>query len=186
MYLFRNVPHFSQKAELRDYIKEKYPNLQAIFVEPGYYMQNWNGMFKSPKLADGTVVFAAPIDAKVKLHLADIEDTGPLVREILNNPDKFVHQDVCICGDEIAFGDLAKVFTKVTGIPAISKSVTEAEFRSALAQMPKDVQDEIVDMYKWIEQYGYYGKNKDWTTGKKLTKLNTFEDWLKKTGWKGE
>ncbi|CAF1445282.1 unnamed protein product, partial [Adineta steineri] len=36
------------------------------------------------------------------------------------------------------------------------------------------------------EEYGYYGKNKDWTNGKQLTHLNTFEQWLKKTGWKGD
>ena len=183
---FRNVPHFSQKAEIREYIEQKYPQLRAIFVEPGCYMQNWTGFSKVPKLPDGTVLFPAPIDVKAKLHLVDIDDTGPVVREILNNPDKFVHQDVCICGEEIAFGDVAKVFTKVTGVPAVSKTVTEAEFRSAMGQMPKSAQDDLFNMYKWFEEYGYYGKTKDWTTGKKLTKLNTFEEWLKKTGWKGE
>jgi hypothetical protein len=41
-------------------------------------------------------------------------------------------------------------------------------------------------MYRWFEEYGYYGKDKDWTNEQKLTKLNTFEEWLKKTGWKDE
>jgi hypothetical protein len=182
------VPHFTNKANLRDYIKEKHSKLKAIFIEPGYYMQNWTGLFKAPKLDDGTVVFAAPMSQKAKLHLVDIEDTGPIIREILNDPEKFVGQDVCICGESIALEDVPKVFTKVTGIPAISKTLSEEEFRSALKQMQmsKFVQDELVDMYKWFEQYGYYGKDKDWTNGQKLTKLNTVEQWLKKTGWKGE
>ncbi|CAF5185021.1 unnamed protein product [Rotaria sp. Silwood1] len=111
-------------------------------------MQNWTGYFKAQKSEDGTVIFALPVDQKTTLHVVDVDDTGPVVREILNNPDKFVHQDICICGDEIPLKDLAKVFTKVTGIPAISKTPTEEEFRSILNQTPKFIQDELLDMYK--------------------------------------
>ncbi len=118
--------------------------------------------------------------------MVDIEDTGPIVREILENPEKFVGQDICICGEEIPFENVPKVFTKVTGIPAISKTLTEEEFRANFIWMPKNAQDDMFGMYKWFEEYGYYGKTKDWTTGQKLTKLNTFEQWLKNTGWKGE
>ena len=128
MHYSSDVPHFSQKAKLRDYIKERHPNLKTIFVEPGYYMQNWKGPFAGPRSKDGTFVFGAPIDAKTKLHLLDIEDTGPIIREILNNPDNFVHKEICMCGDEIAFGDLAKIFTKVTGVPSVSKTLSEEEF----------------------------------------------------------
>ncbi|CAF1268653.1 unnamed protein product [Rotaria sp. Silwood1] len=181
-----NIPYFTQKTQIREYIEQKHPNLKAIFVELAYYMQNWTGYFKAQKSEDGTVIFALPVDQKTTLHVVDVDDTGPVVREILNNPDKFVHQDICICGDEIPLKDLAKVFTKVTGIPAISKTPTEEEFRSILNQTPKFIQDELLDMYKLLQEYGCYEKTKDWTTGKKLTLLNTFEQWLKKSGWKGE
>ncbi|CAF1317973.1 unnamed protein product [Adineta steineri] len=181
-----DVPHFTQKAEIRDYIKEKHPDLKVIYVEPGCYIQNWQNMTKPQKLDDGTIVFAAPLNQKAKLHLVDIDDTGPIVREILEDPEKYINQDICICGEEIAFEDVAKVFTKVTGIPAISKTLKEEEFRSALSFLPKAGQDDLFNMFKWFEEYGYYGKNKDWTNGKQLTHLNTFEQWLKKTGWKGD
>ena len=126
------------------------------------------------------------MDQKATLHLVDIEDTGSIVREILENPEKFVGQDICICGEEILFEDVSKVFTKVTGVPSISKTLTEEEFRGATSFLPKLIQDDLFYMYKWFEQYGCFGKHKDWTIGKQLTHLNTFEDWLKKTGWKGE
>ena len=149
-------------------------------------MQNWTTFFKPSKSDDGTLVFAAPISQQTVLHMADIEDTGPVVREILNNPDKFVGQDICICGEAIRFGEISKVFTKVTGIPSISKTITEEEFRSLLQYFPKLAQDDLVSMYQLFEEYSYYGKDKDWTTGQKLTNLNTFEQWLEKTGWKGD
>ncbi|CAF1613141.1 unnamed protein product, partial [Adineta ricciae] len=72
-----NVPHFTQKALIRDYIKEKHPNLKTIYVEPACYIQNWQGLSKPHKLPDGTIVFASPLDQKATLHLVDIEDTGP-------------------------------------------------------------------------------------------------------------
>ncbi|CAF1047989.1 unnamed protein product [Adineta ricciae] len=181
-----NVPHFTQKALIRDYIKEKHPNLKVIYVQSAFYMQNWQNRSKPQKLPDGTIVFASPLDQKATLHIGDADDTGPIVREILENPEKLVGQDICICSEEICFEDISKVFTKVTGIPSISKTLTEEEFRGTTSFLPKLIQDDLFYMYKWFEQYGCFGKHKDWTTGKQLTHLNTFEDWLKKTGWKGQ
>ncbi|CAF2906255.1 unnamed protein product [Rotaria sp. Silwood2] len=181
-----DVPHFSQKSRLRDYIKRQHPDLKAIFVEPGFYMQNWQTLFKPTKSDDGTLVFTAPIDSQTKLHLLDIEDIGTVVREILTNPETFIGQDICICGDAIRFADISKVFTKVTGKAAISKTINEEEFRSVLYQMPTVAQDDLADSYEWFEEYSNYGKDKDWTTGQKLWKLKTFEDWLKQTGWQGD
>ena len=185
-FLSSAVLHFTGKAKIRDYIKEKHPNLKVIYVEPGMYMQNWDTFGKPQILDDGTRVFSFPIDGKTILHLADINDIGPIVREILENPDKFVGQDVCICGEEIKFEDMPKVFTKVTGIPGVCKPLSEEEYRASQQGAPKIVVDDIFYMFKWFEQYGYFGKNKDWGNGRKLTKLTTWEDWLRKTNWKGE
>ncbi|CAF1162838.1 unnamed protein product, partial [Didymodactylos carnosus] len=181
-----DVPHFTQKALIRDYIVEQYPQLKSIFVLPGCYVQNWLTV-PPEKTNDGTVVFRAPFDQKTKLHLVDIDDTGSIVVEILKNPDQYIGQDICICGEEIAFEDVPKVFQKVTGKPAIAQTSTEDEFRSNFEKkhMPKSAQDDLFNMYKWFEQYGYYGPKNDWKSGLKLAKLNTFESWLKKTGWTG-
>ena len=119
----------------------------------------------------GTLVFIAPIDLQTKLHLLDIEDTGHVIREILINPETFIGHDICISGEAIRFADSSKVFTKVTGKAAISKTINEEEFRSMLYQMPIVAQDDLVDRYKWFEEYGYYDKDKDWATGQKLWKL---------------
>ncbi len=169
-----------------NYIKEKYPNLKTIFIALATYMQNWKNYAKLSKLDDGTAVFSLPLDQKTILRLVDVDDTGSIVREILEDPEKFVGQIICVCGDEISFEDVSKTFTKVTGIPAISKTLTSEEFRASLRWLPKNALDDLWDMYKWIEEYGLHRNNKDWRNGQKVTKLNTFEEWLKKTGWKGE
>lgn len=148
-------------------------------------MQNWMHFLKVQKSVDGTIIFSLPVDEKTVLNIVDVEDTGSVVCKILSDPDKYIGQEICVCGEAIRFGDVPKVFTKVTGIPAVAKALTEEEFRSSIPYMPKMVQDELFFMFKWFEEYGCYGKDKDWTTGQQLTALKTFEQWLKKTGWKG-
>lgn len=183
---FSDVPHFSQKAKVRDHIKSNHPTLKTIYIEPGFYMQNWLGLFKPQKSADGTMIFAAPVHEKTILYMVDIEDTGPIVSKILNDPEKYVNQDICICGDALPLNDIANIFSKVTGIPAVAKPLSEEEYRSIVQFMPKFIQDELFAMFQWFQEYGYYGRDKDWTSGQKLTAINTFEQWLRKTGWKGQ
>jgi hypothetical protein len=180
------VPHCTQKAQIRDYIIEKHPNLKSIFVEPGFYMQNWTTITKVSKLDDGTVVFSLPMTQKGKLTMIDIDDLGFIVRAILENPEKFVGEVICVSGDELSFEDISKTFTKVTGIPAVSKTLSDEEYRTAVSWLPKTAQDDLLAMFELYEKYGLYGKNKDWREGQKIAKLNTFEQWLKKSGWKGD
>lgn len=160
--------------------------MKTIFIELGPYMQNWTTFQKVSKLEDGTVVFALPIKEKAKLNLVDVNDIGNVVREILENPEKYLNQVTYLCGEEIAFEDISKTFTKVTGIPAISKSLTPEEFRAGLVWLPKKAVDELFDMYKFFEISSFREQPRDWTSGQKVTKLSTWEDWLIKSGWKGE
>lgn len=160
--------------------------MKTIYVELGFYMQNWKSYAKVSKLDDGTVVFPLPLDQKAELHMTDVDDLGPLVREILKTPENFVGQLIRVSGEEISFENVSKTFTRVTGVPAISKTLTSEEFLASICWLPKNAQDDLSDMYKWLEEYGLRGKDKDWKNGQKITKLNTFAEWLAKTGWKGD
>ncbi|CAF4903470.1 unnamed protein product, partial [Rotaria magnacalcarata] len=61
-----------------------------------------------------------------------------------------------MCGEAIQFSDVAKVFTKVTGVPASVKTLTEAEYRLGMQFAPKFIQDEFLAMFQWFQEYGYY------------------------------
>nr|ACD54648.1 NmrA-like protein protein-like protein [Adineta vaga] len=115
---------FSTPADVEriNYIIEKYPNMKSIFVRIVFYMQNWTTYAKVSKSDDGGIIFELPIDLKTEFDMVDVNDTGRIVREILDNSKKFVGQIINVCGDVIRFEDVAKIFTKVTGIPAISKT----------------------------------------------------------------
>ncbi len=157
----------TQKAEISDYIKEKYPELKTIFIQLPFYMQKWKTYAKLSKLDDGTAVFSLPMNETAKLRMVNVDNVGPIVREILENPEAFVGQAIHISGDEIAVEDISKVFTKVTGIPAIFKTLTSEEFRARLSWLPKIAVDDLLDMYKWVEIHRLYQKDLDWTNGQK-------------------
>ncbi|UJR07991.1 hypothetical protein I4U23_012270 [Adineta vaga] len=97
-----------------------------------FYMQNWTTYAKVSKSDDGVIIFELPIDLKTEFDMVDVNDTGRIVREILDNSKKFVGQIIDVCGDVMRFEDVAKIFTKVTGIPAISKTLGEEEFQKML------------------------------------------------------
>ena len=149
-------------------------------------MQNWKSYAKVFKLDDGTVVFPLPCSQKAKLPLVDIDDLGVVVRVALENPEKFVGRVIYVCGEEISFEEVSKTFTKVTGIPAISKTLTKEEFRTSLRFLSENILDELLDMYQLYEISDSYGNYTVRVNAQKITKLNTFEEWLKNTGWKGD
>lgn len=149
-------------------------------------MQNWKSYAKVFKLDDGTVVFPLPCTQKAKLPLVDINDLGSVARVVLESPEKFVGRVVYVCGQEISFEDVSKTFTKVTGIPAISKTLTREEFCASLSFLSQNMLNELLDMYQLYEIPDSYGNYALRINAQKLAKLNTFEEWLKKTGWKGD
>ncbi|CAF1580153.1 unnamed protein product, partial [Didymodactylos carnosus] len=187
--------HFTNKAKIRDYIRECHPNLKTIYVEPAFYIQNWQSPLTgmTQRSSDGTIEFLLPLTkADTIVHQIDITDFGKIVAAILEDPEKLVNKEICACGEAIKFKDIARVFTQVTGILSKCRTLSDEECRQRAKHFPKDIQDEFISSKQWAEEYGYYGKKTDseWDSGKKLVEknggnMNTFERFLKKTGWTG-
>ncbi|CAF5098594.1 unnamed protein product, partial [Rotaria sp. Silwood1] len=182
-----NVPQFSDKAIVREYISQTYPEMKTIYVMPSFYLQNWTGSYPLPikKLKDGTVEFSLPMSLCGKLHNVDIDDLGLIVSHLLQNPENFIGQEICVCGEEVEFEEFVRIFTRVTGRQAQAKTMTEHEFRQWAQHLPENVQNYLLDMFKWMEVNGCYIPEINWRNGHVLTKLNTFETWLIKSGWMG-
>jgi uncharacterized protein YbjT (DUF2867 family) len=189
-----HVVHFETKAKVRDYIKANYPQLKGIYIRAGSFMQNWRN-FNLTQLSqdNSTVEFVSPLmTANTPILQADIDDIGPLVREVLTkNPDQYVNSphDICLCGEVITMGQMVEAFAQATGRKARLLEMSEAQFRQWATErhFPKVVQDDLIVMYDWFakDPNGYFG-NQDWSSGKKIVPtLHTFGEWVKKSGWKG-
>ena len=110
-------PLETNKADVQEYLTAKCSSVKSIFVKPAFYFQNWTGFSMPKKLDDGvTVEFTLPfISESCDHYQVDIEDMGPLVAQILEQPDKYVGQVLMCVGDVLKFGSVPKIFSKITG-----------------------------------------------------------------------
>ncbi|KAF2871140.1 hypothetical protein BDV95DRAFT_494746 [Massariosphaeria phaeospora] len=64
-----------------------------------------------------TVTWKFPLGRGAVVHVA-LDDCGPYVRWLLDNPDRANGLDLEVAIEHVHYADLAKAFTKVTGYPA--------------------------------------------------------------------
>jgi len=111
----------------------------------------------------------------------DINELGPAVRAILNNPEKWDGQAIPLRGSSLTLADVAKTFSSATGIPAEAVNVPSGE----MAKQGKEMA-EMAEMFDWFNDYGYYGNPT--TEGLELGQtllgrpFASLGDWIRQTG----
>jgi len=175
-----DVPHFDGKNLVEEYAKSK-SNMKSIFFYASFYYQNFQYFFPPQKGDDGTVIFAMPMSEKGKIAMYDVASTGPILAKVLENPDKYVNQDVGSAGDELSGTQIVETFTKVTGKKAKFVEISETDYK---AKMPGPIGVELFNMFGWFQDFGYFGK-RDPFTAKNLGVAPSFEAWIKQSGWTG-
>ena len=173
-----DVPHFTFKAKVDDFVKSadfKY----STFVQPPFYYQNLVGMLSPQPKQDGSAGWTLPIDpTKKMIHMSDINDLGKVVAGAFSQPEKVGNGNYLSLATELnSFNDIIKAF-KVNG--------KEYSF----SQVPIEVflnffegAKEIAEMLGYFEKYTYMGPNserqiemaKEIATGE----LVSFAEWLK-------
>jgi len=169
------MPHYTNKAKIEQYIKKI--GLPAIFVAPGYYMDNlsWYGVTKSK---DGVVVFNFPLKPETKMAAISIpDDFGPVVAEVLRDRAKWLGKRVPIHGDEFTIPQMAAIYQKVTGQP--TKFVPQS-----LEELEKEKGNAMAQNMQWVDEYGCFFGDDVSLTKEIKTPLTTFEEWLKKSGFR--
>lgn len=83
-----HVDHFDGKAEVEDYVESiKKPDMVAVYVQPGFYMSNFESALRDDDQTPGGLVFASPFGDgdKTQVPLADIgADYGKFVASVLD------------------------------------------------------------------------------------------------------
>lgn len=142
-----------------------------------------------------TVTFSTPAASTKRMGWADPgRDIGWFVRAVLDvGPGFMKGQEVPVCGQSIAYDELATKFTAVTGIKAVYNQCTEEEFAAASKNIvaPKDNASKALG--KWLaiapDDRTCYGTidcsiltEVEETLG---VKGSTWESFLDRTGWRG-
>lgn len=128
---------------------------------PGFYMSNLaSGMLhlSSPN----EYILALPIPPRTQIPLFDAgADTGKFVKGILLHRKEVLGKRVLAATDYYTLDEIVAGFNDVTkeGVTAKVVTVSEAEFKDALGEMPEKGKVEMYENMAFMTDYGYYGKD---------------------------
>jgi uncharacterized protein YbjT (DUF2867 family) len=105
-------PHFDLKAEHEAYARSL--GIPATFVHVPFYYENFLYFFPPKPAGDGTYQFGFP-QGDTPLAAISVQDVGPLVAPMFEQPEKYIGQVVKLAGDEIPASEYAEVMSRVTG-----------------------------------------------------------------------
>lgn len=91
------------------------------------YIEGLSEILRPFSQDDGTWVFSAPI-GDAKLPLIYLQDYGLYARWLFDHPERSNGLELHVGTEDIAYVDLAKTFTEVTGKRAVYKEVTTDEY----------------------------------------------------------
>ena len=145
--------HFDAKAEVEDYIRGL--RMQSAFFAPGSFMQNFDHMQKPRLVGDGVWAIFNFIKPDSPLPLIDTAgDTGKYVGAILAAPDAYAGKTLSAATALHSFQDIAAAASNATGKKVEYRQVPLSVYHGFL---PPASADAIVEMFQYIEEYGYYG-----------------------------
>ena len=174
------LAHFDVKAEIEDYIRTK--PMKSAFFAPGSFMQNFNHFMGPRPVGDGTYAIANFVKPETQLPLIDtVDDTGKYVSAILANPDKYEGKVFSSSTRLYTYREIVETMSKSSGKTVHYKQLPLDVWKSFL---PAESADYLVDMFLWIQDYGYYGPQTEelvnWTAKQARGDLTTLEEYLVK------
>lgn len=189
------VGHFDAKAEVERYVREQLAELPAVFVHPGYFLDNYSSPLMQPKPAAGSnsdaLTVSFPFDTeKTKLPVYTPADMGTYVAALLLAPRAEVIGKQWFATSEILTpAELARAIAAGTGKKVEPRQITLDQFKTTL---PEPAQEELGANMELIASPGYYGSEKaardghkafqDLITKTKAGKLTSAVDFFKKSG----
>ena len=174
----QKMAHFDVKAEIEEYIRAQ--PMKSAFFAPGSFMQNFNHFMAPRPAGDGTYTIANFVTPETQLPLIDtVDDTGKYVGAILAEPKKYEGKVFSASTRLYSYSEIVKIMSKASGKKVNYKQLPLNVWSSFL---PTESKDYMVDMFLWIQDYGYYGPQTeevvDWTAKQARGKLTTLEEYL--------
>jgi uncharacterized protein YbjT (DUF2867 family) len=183
---YSHVQHFDNKAEVEDYVRSK--NINATFVHAGFYMTNFQSFMPPSQDKNGNVVFSYSCGLNMPMPLIDIQsDFGRVVHAILKaGPEATKNESVFVSSGYLTLQDVLDTFTRVTGRKAIYNKLERSQYKAGLASvLGESAAEDFIQMLEYFEEFGYFGGAELKTVRKYLPEMTSYEQFLKKSGWKG-
>jgi len=182
-----NVPHFTQKGQVEDYIRELQaksprPFKAVTFSLPPFYFQNFQ-KFGQAKVEGDTTVFTLP--ATRFLTATDVSETGVAIVAAFKQPGLFDGKRIEFWGEHASPQTYVDIFAAATGKKAKAVLVP----LDAFAKLQFPGAKETADMFGWFDEFSLYGPEGapfSETSGQRHTPggLSNFRQFVTNGGWK--
>ncbi len=156
--------------------------MQSAFFAPGGFMQNFNSVSGPRPTDDGTYAITNIVSPTTRVPLIDtVGDTGKYVGAILASPEKYAGKVFSAATALYTYTEVCEIMSKVTGKNVVYKQLPKEVWGTF---MPPGMAPSMVDMFVWVEEYGYFGpgtKEKvEWTVAQARGKLTGLEEYLRR------
>jgi uncharacterized protein YbjT (DUF2867 family) len=193
--------HLDGKGKVVDYLKAQPTTPMAWSVLTScLYIEGLREVLQPFPAGDGSFIFSVPL-GNAKVPLIYLEDYGQYARWLLDNPARSNGFELHVGTEDIAYNDLAKAFTEVTGKKAVYKEVTldeyfklpifpEPEAKIGATSNPNDS-----TLFTYRENFsGFWNTWKDELTKRDYalldeilpTRVKSVKEWMTKTKYDGK
>jgi uncharacterized protein YbjT (DUF2867 family) len=182
------APHFTDKARVEEHLRTL-PVISS-FIYLAYFYTNFVEYYP-PHLDGDTLVFPIYLPRDFRAPFVDpLTATGPAVLEIFDHRDQYAGQTLPVVGELITPQEMVDTFTRVTGRKArYASAVTRGEFLHFFPRFAEDENGlrEVLGMVQYTLEHGYYRKERDLSWSRRVDPgVATWEQFLRRTGWRGE
>lgn len=182
------APHFTDKAEVEDYIRSL--PVSSSFIQLAFFYTNIIEYYQ-PYQDGEQLVFPLYLPEDFRAPFVDpLTATGPAVLEIFDNRERYAGQTLPVIGEFLSPREIVETFSRVTGKKAVYRSAFTRD--ELLHHFPAftgndGVVDEINGMTEYAVRYGYYTKGRDLGWSRKINHDTlSWQQFLLQTGWQGE
>ncbi|OJJ05321.1 hypothetical protein ASPVEDRAFT_893748 [Aspergillus versicolor CBS 583.65] len=198
--------HMESKGRVGKFIlAEGQDSMKSTLFSTGPYMDMlMDGLFVPIEQQDGSFLWANPAPSDVKIPLIALCDIGAYNLWIFDNPSKSAGMDLQVMTDNVSFGEIATIFTEVTGKPAVHKPIPFETYASVAEPYPGASVNWVLgpdaarddSVMSWRENFGawwrYWGdgitKPRDTTVLDHIhpQRIKTLADWMKHVSYDGK
>ena len=160
-------PHLESKAIVEKYLDEiGVPNTSIRYP---FYFDNFLDRTPPQKQDNGTFVITLPMDGP--MYAISVDDGGPVIVAIFNNPGEYIGKKIGISGDKLTIHEYAAIMSKVSGKTVKYNQVPTEVF----AKFPFPGADDLAIMFEFFNS-GKIQRDIDLTCYLNPKTLN-FEQW---------
>ena len=161
----KDCPHFDGKGEVERYIDQiGVPNTSVRY---SFYYENFIGNFMIDDSKLLTLCMKGPMDG------VSVEDGGPAVASVFEQPDEFIGKKIGLSGDKLTPEEYMSILAKVTGKPYRFQYVPGEVYE----KFPFPGADDLAAMFDFYENHN---PDRDVALTRRLNpQARGFETWAK-------